>query len=219
MASDVATVLAAQLQRVDIRAPFGFQAQRHLKAGILQAGGQADMGHILVDSNGGNISIQGGHASQTNDPGVHIYNTSTINAGTGNVSITGNSYGNPGVQLAGSTNGLTTVTGNQVSISGQTSMGSTGLMMDTADVTAIGGLNITATNGGLLLKTSKVSNSGSGPTTLTTSSNGTVGLTIDANSSVSATASEIQLTTDRIQLDGTVNAGLNNHQLKLVGLN
>ncbi len=40
LASDVATVLAAQLQRVDIRAPFG-QAQRHLKAGILQAGGQA----------------------------------------------------------------------------------------------------------------------------------------------------------------------------------
>ena len=40
LASDVATVLAAQLQRVDIRAPFGFQAQRHLKAGILQAGGQ-----------------------------------------------------------------------------------------------------------------------------------------------------------------------------------
>lgn len=139
-----------------------------------------------MDSNGGNISIQGGHASQTNDPGVHIYNTSTINAGAGNVSITGSNYGNPGHSMAGSTNGLTTITGNQVSISGQTSMGSTGLMMDTADVTATGGLNITATNGGLLLKTSKVSNSGSGPTTLTASSNGTVGLTIDANSSVSA---------------------------------
>lgn len=119
----------------------------------VQAAGQLNLGHVVLESNGGSITLQGGGLGQTSGSGVYIHSNSRVDAGTGTVSITGQSTAQSGVDIQDAL----TLSGTSSSIKGSSNTGSGVAIASGTDISGSGALSIK----GEVIKT-EVTGTGSG---------------------------------------------------------
>ena len=177
----------------------------------LHAGGQVTVNNAHIESNDGDITIEGGSLSLYSGSGVYIHSGSQILGGKGNVTIKGASYAEPGVKIesAASPAPATVVSGAGVTITGTTGMGATSLHLKNAQVNATQSLRLATTDAELLLEASSLQNTGTGLIELKASGTTAPKLTVDADSQISNSGgtSDIHITADQVQINGSVNAG------------